>query len=520
MLENEIWIVEDKPEIGETLTENLRDRKLSARYFKSPEAIFEHIKTNPPAPMVVVLDMNLEHKTMTGLDVGQRLKDTYHATPPQVIIYSAYDEAHYLKGGFKIQADCYLVKAEVSAREVITYIRALVIRWALKQNWHQRLRYLRTLVWTSEDLNNFIHEEMDHFIKPYAESVLGTDFFFHLRTPETSLGYGFERIPNQSSAWKNVCSRLEETGILKLEAGDPLLEAFETPFKDSLANSVFIPLYKHEDVFLVLGLKEIGNPVGEDPLRLAQVIGETFKAGTLTHIFREVQQTLQHEHSRKELVELTQNLCINLSEQYRDAYENSVNTGKLEEHTSENPVKTLGEDLLHMGKLCRELTNHKPTYRRLALEELIQVIWDQLPNSPEESFSLEGSQVLCVDPVTFRMGIRQIMRWMVKRMDHESDETPQIKVKLEAGKEDDVFITLEDNSRRLPLDIRKQLFSPFGLHHSSARLRGSLDLFMAKMALEARGLGRLMDHTDQQTETAHGHSLRLKLFSYPGERES
>ena len=116
-----VLVVEDDPSISDPLVRFLERNGLqtiTARSVKETRAILERI-----VPDCVILDLGLADDPQGGFIVAAELKS--HGAPP-VMFYSASGAESDIELGFKLGADDFQVKGEISAKELLLRVNVLL----------------------------------------------------------------------------------------------------------------------------------------------------------------------------------------------------------------------------------------------------------------------------------------------------------------------------------------------------------------------------------------------------------
>lgn len=119
-----ILVVDDEPDLRQLLDINLSREGYSVIHAASGQQALELAKER--APSLVILDMMLPD--LSGTEVCRRLRADPITSHLPIIILSARGEEIDRVVGFEVGADDYVVKSNLSTRELVLRVRALLRR--------------------------------------------------------------------------------------------------------------------------------------------------------------------------------------------------------------------------------------------------------------------------------------------------------------------------------------------------------------------------------------------------------
>lgn len=516
-MKHPIWIIEDRTALGKTLAENHEDRGFHPVYFQSPKELLDHLETSPPAPAVVILDMELEDD-LNGLDLGRKIVQVYSNNPPEFLIYSAHETPEFMQGGYDFGAASYALKGEVTPRQVVTKSRPLYLRWLLKYNWKMRLRHIRSWVWSEPKWTKILKKAFKTFITDKPQDLLAANYLLILDSPEGRATYtNLQDLPEVHKVYEAIEDRVQNHPLPETyQISTHVLESFQAKdIEPLLKDMVFLKIYASSNLKITLGLKEDPD-ISENFSDIVEAIATTIKPHILETNIREVLHAIESETSRKSIVELTDAFCTNVGERHKMLFDSAVEAGEFsgkEFHTRQ--LRQIGHHLQQMGLIFRDLRTQQHKIKHIEVQTLIRQLWLDLPNNRQENFTLEGDPChLYANPAIISNGIGNIFNWMIGRMEHGKKPQPWIKVHCKQTSPEEAIITLSDTSKRLPESLRQSLFQPLNNYQMmGAETQEGFDLFTAKMFIEARGQGELNDLTNGY-EGGVGHMLQVKLNSF------
>src|SRR5688572_33003804 len=124
-MKGQILIVEDDPDIAESVEYNLRREGFKTRVAESGEKGYRLAVESGPAPSLIVLDLMLPG--MSGMDLCKRLRrETLTEKTPIIILTAKASESDKLRG-LELGADDYMIKP-FSVKELVARIRAVLRR--------------------------------------------------------------------------------------------------------------------------------------------------------------------------------------------------------------------------------------------------------------------------------------------------------------------------------------------------------------------------------------------------------
>lgn len=128
---HQILFIEDDPEIGSLVCEELRDHGCPVDWYKSGTDGWAHFREEEQD--LIVLDLRLP--SLDGMDLLRRIRDADPHVP--VVILSAKAEKRDVVRGLELGADDYVTKP-FSSSELIARIHALLRRLAAERERHAR----------------------------------------------------------------------------------------------------------------------------------------------------------------------------------------------------------------------------------------------------------------------------------------------------------------------------------------------------------------------------------------------
>ena len=118
---SKVFIVEDEPDLRDTLTYNFENEGFTVKSFSNGESFLESLSKNKPN--LVILDLMLPG--VSGLDVCRELRSDDNFNDIAVVMLTAKSEEIDRIVGFELGADDYVTKP-FSVRELILRVKVLL----------------------------------------------------------------------------------------------------------------------------------------------------------------------------------------------------------------------------------------------------------------------------------------------------------------------------------------------------------------------------------------------------------
>jgi len=118
---SKVFIVEDEPDLRDTLTYNFENEGFTVKSFSNGESFLESLTKNKPN--LVILDLMLPG--VSGLDVCRKLRSDDNFNDIAVVMLTAKSEEIDRIVGFELGADDYVTKP-FSVRELILRVKVLL----------------------------------------------------------------------------------------------------------------------------------------------------------------------------------------------------------------------------------------------------------------------------------------------------------------------------------------------------------------------------------------------------------
>lgn len=476
---------------------------------------------------VMVLDMRLEDPAapaITGADLGIEVRSRLKRWLPEFLIHSAFEEVDYYRRAFRLGAAAYLRKESQPKgnHQLIRHVRALALRRGLSMERPRTVRLIRQIAETSRNQTEAIAHFCRKVMAPELSVCLGAPFVIFLTDEDSTqrcasnadLPERLDPIYETIQALAQGAKDLPEPFVLETNK----LKEPETPEEldalRKLEGSSFFSLSIGSDLHLSIGIlreTRAKNPLAEDPQELSKVLIRYLQRSVIESLLTILSRWAASNAGRMALLNATAQACLYVSQQQGAILSELANTG--EGRSSEKPFQdlySLAQGLRQTGEILAQLveegqegqrnTVHMKKVLEMAKEELI----GQVPGS---EIRIDGDCEVQAEDDDLFIAASRIIQWFAHR---PMDESPIIRV-ICANKPEGSEIIFEDRSRRLPKQLREQLFFPFTqafpLPSTSGILSGpgsQFPIFFSKALVEVRNRGLLEDCSDE-LEGGVGH---------------
>jgi CheY-like chemotaxis protein len=487
---------------------------------------------------VVILDVRLDKWEVdaTGpqiiMDVRDRKKETFppkESFPPEVIVLTDHEEMDYYRLAFDLGAAAYLVKIKHDPLEL--YVKVMALRRALSgKNPKIKTEVERIALQSgnvSEAIRTFCREvlrsEFENYLgAPFAILFTGEDGTFNCvedgeASPEATLFYRTLQALAHAKGSPAEPFTLDRAKLYKTPA-----EEQEPPSEELAAllekfdGAAFFPLSLSNNMRLSIGILRgrDGAEASASPKALSSILAQHLRPTVLENLISVWSQLTEFRVTRNN----TAKLCVRVGHEINDGL-------MTEDPEGLERLGELADDLDVTGQYLTHLANQKwpDQCESVSIREMVEATWesiskpdDHLPKKP----NVQNDCEVWAQKRDVQMIVSRLLQWLADR----SDATP-VKVEPEVRIEcstsgGSATVIFEDNSERLPKELRDDLFAPFtqaittpfptleGPYPQTGRY---LPLYLAKMLVEGRYLGRLEDHSDEIKGQRYGHRILLQL---------
>ena len=487
---------------------------------------------------VMLLDMRLldpEAPTTTGADVAIRVRDEHPNWMPEYVVKTAFPyEVNYYRLALCLGVAAYLAMDEVSEADVLRHIRALALKRSLRIERPKVLAALNSISESTKSLSDAVVKFCTQMLAKELNACLGTPYILLLSddrgtqnvATNTDLPIGYE---TSYSAIQEMAHGITKPAAQYVISKDDTM-GFPTPTGDAaqrifgrLPGAALLPLAKVMNFKLSLALFKAENgesKLPEETGPLASVLAQHVRPSIVEHFLGIL---VQLDAQRKAMLKSTSHFCLYVGQEQQRIINDGINNGELPKESGLHyTLATMADDLRRTGAILSSAVSDR-SQQAQSVFEMKDIVESEFANlrqmidSNDISLRLEGScQVSAGDDLA--IAVKRLLQWLIQR---RTETPPALKPEIYVQcveREDESRIIFEDRSRRLPKDLREQLFEPFS---TSVILDGAcgggpglyLPLYLAKMLVEEKYGGRLSDESDAKAGDV-GHTLMM-CFSPP-----
>ncbi|MDJ0838396.1 MAG: response regulator [Acidobacteriota bacterium] len=530
-----IYLVEDRDGLRKSLHEMFEDRGFRIQSSGTAGGVREFLKTCLEPPDVIILDMHLGAGPSGG-ELGLEICERFSQAPPEVLIYSAYDDQHYYKLALRLRAT-YLNKQDSDRLDLLRYARVLAARHPFRLGWSKFAHNLDTIAEQSSSATEAIRGVCEEYLYPALKTSLGGRFQLLLTHQNQSCFFGtIPNLPEVSSIYSPLSRILNNLqGPTEVNAQDlsnslglNVANEAEIEILEKLQGTVFVNLYSTKDTNLSLGIYQEKEPdvlFPENAMALAKVMQERFKPTLMESLFHTVRLFSEKEIEKKKLMEATARFCFYVGQAQRTIYKKADQAGEITPDAIELPkLMELSGSLQNVSNMLHPLFRgaHDPdegseAMHPISITELLRFAWDDLKEremiSHPDNFQVQGDCTVQGNRSKLLTAVSHILQWFALRMPKSAGygHRPELIVICNQSAATVIF---EDNSPRLPETFRENLFAPFSTPQIQVnQMTANLGLYVAKVMIEVANHGSLEERSDELPEE-WGHRLVMK-FPHP-----
>lgn len=485
---------------------------------------------------VAVLDMRLEdpdERQTTGADIGLEFRRKKNGFPPELLIYSAYDDVDYYRLAIRLGVAAYISKIQSNILDVVQHIRVLALRHALNSENPKTASEVARIAVQCKTRPEVIMTFCRKVLKPEFEACLGTPFIFLFTEGDTTWNCADNaNLPPGSNAFYHKLQALAHgTGNSAepfiFEAGESEMASDEETalLQVKLNNAAFLPLSLSNNLRLSVGILQKQGEGEEDAKALCKVLAHYLRATVLENIMNIWSQWTELRATRTS----TARLCLSVGQEIKD----SLRTAKMKR------LEDLADDMNDTGQLLIQLENTGRPVKgeTLSLREVVTTTWELIAGPDEKTMPKlepQGDCAIQAQRGDLELVFSRLLQWFAYRSTMTPpDAEPLIRMNFETTAEG-ATITFEDHSHRLPKSLREDLFVPFTQSVSTPfpriesvqpekseggpqvtkdfRNAGRyLPLYLAKILVEERYHGLLEDRSDEIEEHCYGHRILMQF---------
>jgi DNA-binding NarL/FixJ family response regulator len=542
MTQKKILIIEDTRELQVSLKNKLETRGFEVYSAGTVAEARRLAELHWHELDVVVLDMELDDPNdpsdpkITGADIGIEFRKKKKSFPPESLIYSSKREIDYYRLALRLGAAAYLWKEEDGLLDVVRHVRVLALRRALNGENPKIAAEVSRIAVHSRSKSDAIVTFCRRVLKPEFESCLGVPFVILFTEGNTTLNCADNAgLPTDSNAFYHTLQalahgrgNLTDPFILNTSGlGQPPNQ--ETALLYNKLNlGAFLPLSLSSNLRLSIGILHQGESGETDERELCMVLAQYLRPTVLENIMSIWSQWTELRATRTS----TAKLCLSVGQEINDGLES----------TDLEQLENLADDLNDTGQLLIQLDsrNWQDESDAISVNEVIITVWEWVAQSekqPPPKLYLKGDCKMQAQRSDLEIIFSRLLQWFAFRSRPKTmplDVARVINIECEET-DSGPTVTFEDNSNRLPVKLRNDLFAPFTqaistpfddiktvgpkiaeggaetAEKSHLNTGRYLPLYLAKMLVEGRYHGLLEDHSDEIEKRSYGHRIVMQF---------
>lgn len=484
---------------------------------------------------VAILDMQLDEddpSVPTGADIATEVKRNVNSFDPELLIYSHREQINFYQTSFDLGVATYLLKDSANLEVVARHVRALALRRSINVDNPAIISELNRIVVNSGSKPETIVAFCEGILKRELQACLGAPFvvlFTEGKKTRNCASSDDSGLPSTNDLYHTLQALAHGKGnfaepfVLETVELKPARDEETLALYEKLNQAAFLPLALAGDLKLSIGILREDRPES-DARSLCNVLGQYLRATVFENVINLWSQWTELHATRTSIVRL----CLLVGQEIRNAQSAGIDR-----------LEVLANDLTDTGQLLDELEDGVPQINRgVSSLTILRDTWRRLAQvqlSEQIQFDPGGDCLLFAQRPDLDFIFSRLLQWFVWRTKiMPLDVKPAIRIACEHGKKD-ATIVFEDNSRRLPATLRKDLFAPFtqAVSIPFPRVRGVgkkskksvagktevndmsvgsyFPLYLVKMLVEGRYHGSLKDCSDEITEHSYGHRIVMQF---------
>jgi DNA-binding NarL/FixJ family response regulator len=486
---------------------------------------------------VIILDNKLGDPHITGPQVVIEIRARKeNSRSPEFIVYTDWDDIAYYRYSLDIGVAQYMIKGSGNP---IVHVKVLALRRALSlKNPEIRSEVDRIAVY-SKNISDALLTFCQRVLESAFDSYLGVPFVIlftegnetrNCATNSEMLTAGVSPLYHTLQALAHGKGNPTEPFVLETSKLAPPTEQEAALYK-RLNGAAFLPIPLSNEMKLSIGILRTEARAEESESKqekeLCTVLAQHLRPTVLENIISLWSLLTEFRVARNS----TARLCLRVGQE--------INDGLAADELDQ--LEDLANDLNSTGQYLTKLDSHAwYDGEDVSIREVVQKRWELISMAEDYSamrLDLQGDCVVRAQRNDIVVVISRLLQWFAYRCQATPPGIePMIKVECETTG-GQANITSEDNSYRLPPPLRRDLFEPFTqaiatpfpnieVNESATpqtvaekQTLGNvnagrfLPLYLAKMLVEGRYHGLLVDRSDEIKGHPYGHRILLQLPS-------
>jgi DNA-binding NarL/FixJ family response regulator len=546
-----VLIIEDSDIQREELIDRLLSHKMKVYNAGTKKEAEQEAARRWDELDVVIIDMELDDPATPPfgpeivMEVRDRKKDSF---PPEFIVFTRFESNDYYRLALNLGAAAYLNK---DTSTPIVHVKVLALRRALNGKNPKIASEVERIAIQSRNISEAILTFCRTLLKSAFEAYLGVPFVILFTEGSTTRNCADNAgLPAGSSDFYHTLQALAHgkgnpTEPFVLDIGKLKLNQEDLLLYKKLERAAFLPISLSNEIKLSIGILP---PEDDKDKETPEQTYEEIKSKKMSEqTYEEMLCIVLAQHLRPTVLEniislwslwtdsyVTRNsiakLCLRVGQEINDG----LTTGDTEQ------IQELADDMIDTAQyLNYDSLNWNERGEDISITEVIETSWELIAKAedqPMTKLDLQGHCVVRAQRRDVAIIISRLLQWFAYRGKASPlDVPPVIKIKCETA-DGSATITFEDNSYRLPAELRRRLFETFSqaistpfpevesskfkakevdgeaAENKPRKLEGRyLPLYLAKVLVEGRYHGILKDHSDEIVERNYGHRIMIQL---------
>ncbi len=549
MEKRRILIVEDRDLQRQVLHEELERRGFGVWSAKDVATARKYGRELGESLDVAVLDMRLEDPAalgITGADIGIEIRKEQKGWPSEFLVISAYPDVDYYQHALRLGAAAYLHKPQ-EPEEVFRQIRALALRRAVAQEAPEDSMKVRRIAEASNSRVEAVSRYCRDILSEYMEATLGPPFILLLSDSSGTRSCGGP-LDDSGAAQASFLHTVAGIAFGNASAAEPFTvapgrfpepsSAEEESLLDQLDGAAIVSLAETRDFRLSLGILHEdldSNPLAENASLLAARVVHYAQTTVATQLLGVATIWAELNARRRAMLAATSRFCLYVGQEQVTILDLArANRDVNEDAPAVVQLQDLGEDLYNAGNRLADLYEQAfigtpgtlAKTRSVQARALVKRVWKDLakPAGLEPKLlDLRGDCTIQGDMESLYFAIYRILEWLVERLQNSPGPRKPIQVECAQGSDCTQVSFAEDTSRRLPGELREQLFLPFSEASRYTPRPGEpmkelghfFPLYLAKTFVELESGGHFEDRSEE-IEGQVGHCFVMSFGETAG----